>query len=557
LSQLLMQLRYTPLLKRRKQLEAAESLFGIIEKDKEYPFEFVCYRITGFHLKASDYSEVIKGEQLLEDLRIFIASLSGRIAPPISEQQQRIYSAAELAQQFGVSTKTLHRWQKYGLIAEKYIFQDGLRRLGYRQSMIDDFIIRNAGLIEKAKKFARLTDAQKQQIIKKAVKLSKGSKNLSCNKIINQICLEAGRSHEAVRYTLTNYQKTNSDKAIFNKSKQPIKPAEAVELYKLYKAGTAIKELMKRFNRNKSSIYRIINRKKAKALLAQKIDYIPSEEFFSPETQDMIPEQPAESALLSEKTDIDTFKLADKSVQEYLQKLDSISILTREEELNLFRRYNYLKYLAHRELSEIRLSNVKGLELQKIEKYLAESEDIKRRIIEANLRLVVNIARKHTDSRTYLPDLISEGNISLMNAVEKFDYTRGLRFAGFASWAISRDYARSVTSRTGSLDKTTAASLVNIQRDLHTDQATDFAAIERAGRSLLDVIEHNLNEREKYVIINRFGLKDPPVKKKTKTLLQIGQELNLSKERIRQLELTALQKLRQSLSAKEFELLIG
>ncbi len=79
LSQLLMQLRFTPQKRRKKQLDSAEKLLRIIDADKEYPFEFVCYWITGF--KSGELSELepIKGDELIEDMRIFIAKLSGQV----------------------------------------------------------------------------------------------------------------------------------------------------------------------------------------------------------------------------------------------------------------------------------------------------------------------------------------------------------------------------------------------------------------------------------------------------------------------------------------------
>ena len=245
------------------------------------------------------------------------------------------------------------------------------------------------------------------------------------------------------------------------------------------------------------------------------------------------------------------------SLSEYLHTLTDVPVLNREDEVELFRRYNYLKFLACQSRAGVKLSKVSGTMLTKIESHLAQAEEIKRRIIEANLRLVVNVARKHTLSGANLLDLVSEGNISLMRAVEKFDYSRGFRFSTFASWAITKAFARKIPDQIGRLGKATKASLANIHREMRTEDAADFAAIERAHQSLAQVIKDNLTKREQYVIMNRFGLVGPPIKKETKTLVQIGRELNLSKERIRQIELLALQKLRQSLSPEEFELLTG
>jgi RNA polymerase primary sigma factor len=140
LAQLLMQLRFTPEKKRRKQLDAAEKLITIIDKNKEYPYEFVCFRITGFQPKSDFESELIKGDELLEDLRIFISKLSGKLARPASEHGQKIYTIEELAKNLGVSTKTIYRWRKQGLVARKYIFDDGIRRFGLLQSVVDEFL---------------------------------------------------------------------------------------------------------------------------------------------------------------------------------------------------------------------------------------------------------------------------------------------------------------------------------------------------------------------------------------------------------------------------------
>ena len=554
LARLLMQLRFTPEKKRRKQLDAAEKLVAIIDKDKEYPFEFVCFRITGFNLKSEN--ELIKGDDLLEDLRIFISKLSGKLARPVTEQSQKIYSIQELAKNVAVSTKTIYRWRKQGLVARKYIFDDGIRRLGFLQSTVDEFLTSHPEPAGKAKNFSRLTDQQKQQIVKLAVKLAAGS-NLSRYQIIDRISAKTAKCHETIRYTLLNYENTNPGKAIFKKSTGVIAPAQAAEIYRLFKQGCNIKELMTRFDRNKSSIYRIINRRRAKVLLGRKIEFVDSDEFLEQDAKDRILAEPLDKSEPSALSNTEPIKLTGSSLSQYLHTLTDTPVLNREEEVELFRRYNFLKFLACQNRAGIKLSKVSGTMLRKIESYLAQAEEIKRRIIEANLRLVVNIARKHTLSGANLLDLVGEGNISLMRAVEKFDYSRGFRFSTFASWAITKDFARKIPDQIGRLGKATKASLANIHREMRTEDAADFAAIERAHQSLTQVIKDNLTKREQYVIMNRFGLVGPPIKKETKTLVQIGRELNLSKERIRQIELLALQKLRQSLSPEEFELLTG
>ena len=558
LAQLLMQFHFTPQKQRQKQLDEAEKLLVLIENDKSYPFEFVCFRITGFRPKGATGQQLIKGDELAEDLRIFISKLSGQLARPITEQSQKVYTVEKLASVLGVSTKTIHRWRKQDLLARKFIFEDGKKRLSFSQSSVDKFMNDNPELVGKAKNFGRLTNKQKQLIIKRASALLETNATMSRHQIINQIAAETGRAHETIRYTILNYEKAHPEKGVFGKTGGIINPTAAAELYRLFNQGCSVKELMSRFNRSKSSIYRIINRRKARALLARKIEFIASDEFLEEGAKDKILAKPigVEKPLYPEN--IEPFELTNELIlPKYLQTLKDTPVLNREREVELFRRYNYLKYLACISRAGINPARVLSSRLKEIEDYLAEAETIKKMIIEANLRLVVSIAGKHISSRASFPDLVGKGNFSLVKAVEEFDYTRGFRFATYASWVIAKDYAHEIPAESGRAERTRAASLVNVQRDLRIAEAVNFAAIERARQSLVQVIRDELDEREQYIILNHFGLVGSPVKKKKKTLKQIGDDLKLSKERVRQLELIAIQKLKHSLSIEEFELLTG
>lgn len=554
LAELLMQLRFTPEDKRRKQVEATEQLIALIEKDKEYPFEFVHFRITGFGPKRPVGPHLLNGSDLLDDLRVFVTKLSTIAAPLASDQKEKVYTVEELAGHLGLSTKTINRWRRQGLVVRRFVFGDGAKRLGILQSSVDRFIETYPDRVAKAREFTRLDERQRRQIIEMARSMAAKSQ-ISRHQIISQIAAHIGRAHETIRYTLLKYEKAHPNQPITNRQAGVMGVHEANRLYELHKQGSPAKALMKEFHRSRSSIYRIINQRRASALLARRIRFVASEEFLDEKARDQILQEAVDLPEISTAQPVESPQaLGEQLLPDYLKVLKDAPALSSAMELSLFRKYNCLKSAAHQLRSKINLSNPSSAMLDRIESYLAKAEAIERTIVGANLRLVVGIASKHSTSGPYFADLVSKGNYALITAVQDFDYTKGLRFGKQAALTIAKEYAKT-SGRSTELSREKAASIATIQRQLR--QTADIAAIERTRQSLSEVIQQELDQREQYIILHHFGLVGSGVKRRTKTLQNIGDELGLTKERVRQIELVALQKLRHSLSPEQFELLTG
>ncbi len=297
-------------------------------------------------------------------------------------------------------------------------------------------------------------------------------------------------------------------------------------------------------------------------------------------------------------SDLDSQSPAADLVRVYLNGIGKTALLSAEDEVQLAKRIEAGLYAQHLLATRKRMSDNRKNVLSVVAE---DGRAARSHLLEANLRLVVSLAKRYTGRGMPLLDLIQEGNLGLIRAMEKFDYTKGFKFSTYATWWIRQAITRGMADQSRTIRLPVhlveqVNKLARIKREMHQTlgrEATEEELAEESGipaERINDLLEHSrdpvsldmpvgadeeaplgdfiedseamsaentviaellhtdirhvlatLDEREQQVIRLRFGLDDG----QPRTLDQIGKTFGLSRERVRQIEREVMIKLRQ------------
>lgn len=277
---------------------------------------------------------------------------------------------------------------------------------------------------------------------------------------------------------------------------------------------------------------------RARQLLGREIDFIDSDEFRRPNANRRILD---EQAIRGEASDEKSGGKLPKDLPGHLARLCEARLLSAQEERNLFQRMNYLKYRANVCRARLNPDEPDAESLDEIERLLEHAARIRDRIIKSNMRLVIAIVKKFVTPKHSFDELLSDGIVSLMQAVDKFDCGRGFRFSTYAYRAIARKCYRTVSDQHKENSRFDAAVSEDLTSLPERDRCSALDEYEQQRmRTELDNLMHRLDRREQFILRGRFALGPH---RAVRTFQCLADRLGVSKERVRQLERRAVAKL--------------
>ena len=534
--------RFSPIDVRVQQVDRAESLVTEIDEATEYTYPELVEKITGY--RSDKYPDLkIDGATVIHDIRLLVEDLSASANLPVDQAGEQVLTVEDLSRKYNVSTKTVDRWRKRGLISRRFKFGNRTR-VGFLNSSVERFVTQHEDEIQRGTRFSQLSEDEREDIVLRARKYARTG---ACPSAVSErLARHFGRSPETIRYTLKKYDADHPENAIFPNAHEQLSDDQRTEIYNRYRRGTSVDLLAGEYCRTKASIYRIVTEERARLLFDQPIDFMDNADFQSPNAdREILCQAPINDQKAGKVK-------PPPGLPPYLASLYAIPLLNREQEAHYFRKFNYLKYRAHKLRDRIDRQHPKATDLELLEQLLEQAQQVKNFLIRSNLRLVVSIAKRHMTASSNFFEMVSDGNMSLFRAVEKFDFALGNKFSTYATWAIMKNYARSIPAEYTRQDRfrTGNDEMFDYSTDDRRNPYEDQRTNEQQHNVIMSILQQ-LEDRERSIIIERFGLDDGT---EPLTLEQVGERHGVTKERIRQIETRALQKIRKIASEEHLEI---
>lgn len=288
-------------------------------------------------------------------------------------------------------------------------------------------------------------------------------------------------------------------------------------------------------------------RERRQRLFDRVIDYIPCRQFLKAEAERLACEPPADADRPLENAAADA---APAGLTPYLASLYQTRLLSKDEEQFYFRRMNWLKFRGATSRGRLDRTRATLRQIDQIEAWLTEAETVKAILITSNLRLVVSIAKKFVDPGNSFEELVSEGNVALMRAVEKFNFALGNRFSTYATYAIQRHFFR-VSQKSRQLRARFVPTEESFKDRAEEPSLHDYRSTEQIAelKQLFQRFLGDLEPREKQIVVARFGFDGKP----PRTFRELGLQMGVCKERIRQIQTRAMDKLRDMAAEVKLE----
>ena len=537
-------LLYTPVRMRKAHLRRLERLVPELDPKRIYTLEYVCYRVTLFR-PDTNATALLSGRSLLHDLGWMLRTLSA--AAPLAEAREddSVVQIETVAADCRVALKTVRRWSGIGLPVCCYILRNGDRVWGVRRSVLKRFLERRR--VRDQRPTHRVTEKEKQQIGKKARALRRGGP-IPQTVLVRKLADAYRRSPATIRRVLQIEKHKPSAREASDRKCRGLSLEEREELVRLYRRGTPVPGVAKQFHRSTSSIYRILHKALIEHAMALDINYVPSPEFAARNAEDVCV---GEEGLFTYPPEPGPdMPKPPSGLPPYLQELYRVPLLSREREKALFRKYNYIKYRMAVLQEEIGRKGYRAKLVDQFEEYRQAAVVVRRVLIRCNLRLVVSIAKRHVGPLAHLLELVSEGNMALIRAVECYDYTRNARLATYATWAISKHFARVVPEENYRVSTfvTGTEEMLAAVGDTRPDPRDETEMVAHL-KAIISRATVHLTDRERTIVQSHFGTDG----RAPKTLEEIGKGFGVTRERIRQIEAKALEKLRGLIGPESIE----